>query len=390
MRKAYFLLTLLVLVLSVYSGLHFNLARAAEPQAVINFFYSETCPHCHEESLFLDELEKLYGERLIINRYSINKLGTADILKNLAEQYGAEDVFGRVPITFVGKNYYVGFDSAEGTGQKITASVETQLALLPEPESESTSTEENGGIQVPILGEIDSSHYSLPTLAVFLGTLDGLNVCSLGALILVLGLTLELKSRKRILLYGGLFLLTTVIVYGILINLWHQLFVILQHYLGILGLMIGILGIVGGIFFFREFLRMRKVGLVCKATGASFVDKVMKMTEAAFAKPDKILYLVLAIVLFAAVVVVVEFPCSAAVPVAFAGIMADAGVSGSGQFGLLALYLLFYLLDELLIFGIAAWRMKVVLTSPNFTVWATFIESIFLFALGFYYLGGLV
>ncbi|MDD5710718.1 MAG: thioredoxin family protein [Candidatus Colwellbacteria bacterium] len=390
MRKAYFLLTLLVLVLSVYSGLHFNLARAAEPQAVINFFYSETCPHCHEESLFLDELEELYGERLIINRYSINKLGTADILKNLAEQYGAEDVFGRVPITFVGKNYYVGFDSAEGTGQKITASVETQLALLPEPEPESASTEENGGIQVPILGEIDSSHYSLPALAVFLGTLDGLNVCSLGALILVLGLTLELKSRKRILLYGGLFLLTTVIVYGILINLWHQLFVILQHYLGILGLMIGVLGIVGGIFFFREFLRMRKVGLVCKATGASFVDRVMKMTETAFAKPDKIFYLVLAIVLFAAVVVVVEFPCSAAVPVAFAGIMADAGVSGSGQFLLLALYLLFYLLDELLIFGIAAWRMKVVLTSPNFTIWATFIESIFLFALGFYYLGGLI
>jgi len=216
------------------------------------------------------------------------------------------------------------------------------------------------------------------------------NVCSLGALVLVLGLTLELKSMKRILFYGCLFLLTTAIVYGLLIKLWHQLFVILQSYLGILGFVIGVLGVVGGIFFFREFLRMRKVGLVCKSTGASFVDKAMKMAEAAFAKPNRIFYLALAVVLFAAVVVVVEFPCSAAVPLAFAGVMADAGVSGTMQTLLLGLYLIFYLLDELLIFGLAAWQMRVVLTSPKFTIWATFAESIFLFALGFYYLAGLI
>ncbi len=378
--------------------LNLDLAQAAEPQATINFFYSDTCPHCYRESLFLDGLEKSYGDQLKVNRYSINKIGTTSILKNLAEEYGATDVFGRVPVTFVGDEYYTGFDSAEGIGRKIEQAVLAQLQPEPipepepgsEPEPEPIVPEEPGIIQVPFLGTVNPSDYSLPALAIFLGALDGVNVCSLGALVLVLGLTLELKSRKRILFYGGLFLLTTVIVYGVLINLWHQLFVVLQHYLGILGLMIGVLGIVGGVFFFREFLRMRKVGLVCKATGASFVDRVMKMTETAFSKPDRILYLILAIVLFAAVVVVVEFPCSAAVPVAFAGIMADAGVSGMEQFLLLSLYLIFYLLDELLIFGVAAWRMKVVLTSPSFTIWATFIESVFLFAMGFYYLSGLI
>ncbi|MDD5710947.1 MAG: hypothetical protein PHV43_02510 [Candidatus Colwellbacteria bacterium] len=373
--------------------LNLDLARAAEPRATINFFYSETCPHCHDESIFLDGLEELYGDRLRINRYSINKIGTAGILKNLAEEYEATDVFGRVPVTFVGKDYYVGFDSADGIGRKITGSMLAQLVpaeSVPGPDPEPVQPGEENAIQVPFLGKIVPSHYSLPALAVFLGVLDGMNVCSLGALVLILGLTLELKSRKRILFYGILFLLTTAIVYGMLINLWSQLFSVLQNYLGILGLLIGVLGIVGGLFFFKEFLRMRKVGLICKTTGASFVDKAMKMAEAAFSKPNQIFYLALAVALFAAVVVVVEFPCSAAVPVAFAGIMADAGVSGGGQFFLLSLYLLFYLLDELLIFGIAAWQMKVVLTSPNFTIWATFIESVFLFALGLYYLAGLI
>jgi thiol-disulfide isomerase/thioredoxin len=388
MRRAFVLLGLVVVCLALLLGfLSPHLAAAAGEHAIIDFFYSETCPHCRSEELFLRTLEKKYGEKLVINRYSINKIGTADLLRDKAEGYGVEDIFGRVPVTFVGDAYYIGFDSADGVGAKIEASVAAQLGI---EKSGSILPDENSGIQVPILGKINPSDYSLPVLAVFLGALDGVNVCSLGALVLVLGLTLELKSRKRILFYGCLFLLTTAIVYGLLIKLWHQLFVILQSYLGILGFVIGVLGVVGGIFFFREFLRMRKVGLVCKSTGASFVDKAMKMAEAAFAKPNRIFYLALAVVLFAAVVVVVEFPCSAAVPLAFAGVMADAGVSGTMQTLLLGLYLIFYLLDELLIFGLAAWQMRVVLTSPKFTIWATFAESIFLFALGFYYLAGLI
>ena len=389
MRKIFTSLAFVTLLVLTFGLQNLGLARATSQQATINFFHSETCPHCYKEGIFLDNLEEVYGDQLKINRYSVNKTGTTSVLKNLAEQYGAKNVFGRVPITFVGDDYYIGFDSADGVGKEIEESVLAQLGLV-ESEPGLIPSEDEGAIRAPFLGDINPSDYSLPALAIFLGALDGVNVCSLGALVLILGLTLKLKSRRRILIYGGLFLLTTAIVYGMLINLWHQLFSILQSYLGILGLVIGVLGIVGGTLFFREFLRMRKVGMVCKTTGASFVDKVMKTTEKAFSKPNQIFYLVLAVVMFAAVVAVVEFPCSAAVPVAFAGIMADAGVSGAGQFFLLLLYLAFYLLDELLIFSIAAWRMKVVLMSPNFTIWATFIESIFLFALGFYYLAGLI
>ncbi|MBU2101336.1 hypothetical protein KKH05_01285 [Patescibacteria group bacterium] len=393
MRKFLAFLALALIVLPTSGFLNIGFAQTTQ-EATIDFFYSDTCPHCIKEQGFLNDLQDKYKDQLEINRYSIAKPETGDLLKSFAERYGAEKDLGFVPLTFVGNKYFVGFDSANGKiGQGIEDAVFAQLlsdsGLMPERQPVE-EVEQKETLNIPFIGEVQPSDYSLPVLAVMLGTLDGFNVCSLGALILILGLTLELKSRKKIFLYGSIFLATTAIIYGVLIQLWYQLFSVVQGYMGTLSLIIGLLGLVGGIYFFREFLRMRKVGMVCKTTGASFIDKVMKKTEDAFSKPNRMFYLALAIALFAGAVAIIEFPCSAAIPVAFAGIMADAGVSGVGQFFLLSLFVLFYLLDEILIFAIAAWQMKIVLTSPNFTIWATFVESIFLFVLAIYYLSGLI
>ncbi|PIR98104.1 MAG: hypothetical protein COT89_01045 [Candidatus Colwellbacteria bacterium CG10_big_fil_rev_8_21_14_0_10_42_22] len=364
-----------------------NAAQGAE----INFFFSETCPHCIREQGFLDDLQREYGNDLIINRYSKSDWKTESILKDFIRQYDAdEEALVFVPITFVGSKYFVGFDDASGDiGQGIRSGIESQFTVGSEPSSEPTSGESKT-FNLPLFGNVNVGDYSLPILAIIMGTLDGFNVCSLGALILILGLTLQFKSRKKILLYGGLFLITTAIVYGILIQLWYELFSVFQEYLNTLSLLIGLLGFIGGVYFFKEFIRMRRIGMACKATGTSFVNKIMQRTEEVFSKPNRLLYLALAVIAFAGVVAVLEFPCSAVIPVAFAGIMADMGVSGVEQFFLLSLFIFFYVLDEFLIFTIAAWQMKIVLTSPKLTVWATFIESVLLFALGAYYLSSLI
>jgi len=108
----------------------------------------------------------------------------------------------------------------------------------------------------------------LPILAVILGFFDGLNVCSLGALVLILGMVLALKSRKKILILGGIFILTTGIIYGILMILWHQLFLVLSPYLRKMEILIGALAILGGIHFLKEFLKFRKKGPVCGFGGS--------------------------------------------------------------------------------------------------------------------------
>ena len=359
----------------------------AQAPAEISFFYSETCPHCHREALFLDELKLQYREDLVIDAYSVNNPDTREVLLSFAKKYGIEDELGLVPMTFIGDRYFVGFDSSDGNiGTGIIEEIERVLAGKIEQEGTTEESSQQESIELPIVGSIDPSQYSLPVLAIILGALDGFNVCSLGALVLILGLTLQLKSRRKIATYGGVFLVTTALIYGLLISFWYKIFTTVGSQLGFLNLLIGFVGILGGLYFLKEFWRLRKVGMICKTTGASFVDKVTKRAETAFQNPNQVFALILAVIAFAGVIAIVEFPCSAAIPVVFAGVLAEQGITGLGYLSLMGIFLLFYLIDEIIIFAIAAWQLKLVFTSPNLTIWATFIEALLLLGLGSYYL----
>ena len=81
-----------------------------------------------------------------------------------------------------------------------------------------------------------------------------------------------------------------------------------------------------------------------------------------------------------------NFPCSAAVPVVFAGMLVEAGLSTTSYLAHIALFVLFYMLDELIIFGVAAYRLKLWMTSGAFTKWAVLAEALILILIGLWYL----
>ncbi|PIR98502.1 MAG: hypothetical protein COT88_01605 [Candidatus Colwellbacteria bacterium CG10_big_fil_rev_8_21_14_0_10_41_28] len=388
MKKVVFL-TLSTLVLTSF---FIPIIVAQESRAEINFFYSETCPHCHEESKFLDTLEEDYGDQIQVNRYTVSDpirdSGNLALVRNFAEEAGIGESVGLVPITFISDDAYVGYTDkavppgiypAIATPESIMASIEEIVGPLERKEGKSG-----------LFANIDYENYSLPVLAALMGFLDGFNVCSLGALIIILGLVLQLQSRRKIMLYGGIFIFTTALIYGFLINLWYQFFTVAEGYLGILRPLIGILGVVGGAYFIKEFFRLRNVGLVCKTTGASFIDKMTKRTEKIFNNPHNILYIAGGVLLFAAIITLVEFPCSAAVPVAFAGLLAEQGIGNAASLGLMAIFIFFYLLDEIIVFALAVWKMRIVSSSPELTTWATLLEGLFLLALGIYYISSIL
>jgi len=223
---------------------------------------------------------------------------------------------------------------------------------------------------------------------VILGFFDGFNVCSLGALVLILGIVLALKSRKKILILGGIFILTTGIIYGILIILWHRLFLALSPYLRKMEILIGVLAILGGIYFLREFLKFRKKGPVCEFGGIS--QKLSQKFQKVFEKKEGILTLVGAVFLFAAIITIVEFPCSAVLPVIFAGILSEVQLSIFLSLLYIGIFLLFYLLDEIIVFLTAVFTMKLWITSPKFVTFLNLVASVMLFFLGIYYLVGLM
>jgi len=355
----------------------------AEQKPELLFFYSETCTHCATEQNFLDNIEKKYPELSVI-RHSIHERKNVKLLEEIAPKYNAERYIGQVPLTFVGDDFFLGFDNANGIGKKIENSIIKILKDRPQP----TQTPENPDlIYVPLLEDIDPAKYSLPALAVTLGFLDGFNVCSLGALILILGLVLMLKSRKKIFLFGGIFVLTTAVIYGILIVLWYKLFSFFSSYLRLMEILIGAIGIGGALYFFKEFYRFKKHGPTCAISeGNSIIGKMTLKVQNAFQNPKNIWSLIMGVLVFATVLTIVEFPCSAAIPVVFAGILSKAQLPGILYLLYISIFILLYLLDELLVFAIAAFTMKLWLTSPKFTTWITFVEAVILAILGLYYL----
>ncbi len=360
-------------------GLAGNTDQKAEPE--LHFFYSETCPHCIKQQSFLDTIEEKYPE-LTVHRYPVSDPAHHPLMQRLLEEHGALRNFGMVPLTFVGESFFPGFGGVETTGKEIERAITVLLGHAPEP----AGTSAPRTFTVPLVGTIDPTGYPLYALALLLGFLDGFNVCSLGALVMIIGLTLKLQRRRAIILFGGTFVVITALTYGALIVLWYQLFATLGTYLGTMKVAIMLLSLGGGLYFLREFLRMQKTGAVCTMAELPLLTRLSDRTMRAFTDKTALLGLLGLVVAFAAVVAMVEFPCSAAVPVAFAALLADAGLTGLGYLSHIALFVFAYMLDELVIFGIAAWRLKLWLSSGAFTKWAVLAEAFILLGIGVWYL----
>lgn len=371
----------LILTLLIFGLLFVSFGFVFSQEKIeINFFYSQTCPHCIEENKFLDEIEEKYPE-VQVNRYLIEDPKNVELLKNFCQRCAADDYFGLVPMTFIGDKFFLGFDNDEGIGSDI----ENYILKYLENEK-SSSQDDNKKLTLPLIGEIDPSLYSLPVLAILLGLLDGFNVCSLGALVLILSLVLAQRSKKKSLIIGGVFIITTAIVYGILIFFWYQLFSFLSSYLKAMQILVGFLAIGGGIYFLRQYFKFKKTDPTCEVKDNKIVKNFTQKLQDSFKKSTNVLAILTSVLLFALVITVVEFPCSAAVPVVFAGILVQAKLPLFSYLFYLGLFLFFYLLDEIIVFLVAVFSMKLWATSPKLTLWFSLIGAIILFLLGFYYI----
>jgi hypothetical protein len=140
----------------------------------------------------------------------------------------------------------------------------------------------------------------------------------------------------------------------------------------------------------KEFLKFRKQGPTCEIGTAQKIENgFSKKFQSLLENKAQTLTILVSILIFAAVITIVEFPCSAAVPVAFAGILTKAQLPNWLYLLYIILYVIFYMLDELLVFLVAFFTTKLWLASPKFVTWITLAESIILFSLGAYYLFGL-
>lgn len=314
----------------------------------IHFFYLPGCSHCDDQKPFNKKLEDTYSIN-ITRHNATTSIGNA-LLSEMLEELGIEEE-PEFPITIFGNQVFGGWESEETTGRKMEEALQQCLAGdCPPP----TGKEPTHKINLPFLGEIDPTDYSLPALAIILGFVDGFNPCAMWVLVYLISLIATLRDRKRIWLIVGSFVLASGVLYFLFMTAWLNVFLFIG-YVRPVTVVIGLVALGGGILQIREFIKT-KGEIVCKVTSEESREKTMARMQRIVSSPIT-LGTIVGIAVLAFLVNSIEFVCSAAVPAVFTRVLSLASLTTFQYYGYILLYVFFFMLDDLIIFGTAAFAL---------------------------------
>ncbi|TET51388.1 MAG: hypothetical protein E3J55_00055 [Dehalococcoidia bacterium] len=314
----------------------------------VHFFYVTGCSHCDEQEPFNEKLAEQYPSIGIIEHDAATPEGNA-LLQEKLEELGADQP--DFPITIFGNQVFGGWESEETTGREIEEALQRCLdGECPPP----TDEEPSDGIVLPIIGELIPAEYSLPALAVILGLVDGFNPCALWVLIYLISLVATLKDKRRIWLIVGSFVLASGVIYFLLMTAWLNVFLLIG-YVRPVTIVIGLVALGGGIWQVREFIKARGE-IVCEVTSEESREKTMAKMQRIVSSPITFAT-ILGIIALAFAVNAIEFVCSAAIPAVFTHVLALSDLSTVRYYSYILLYVFFFMLDNLVIFGSAAMVM---------------------------------
>ena len=315
----------------------------------VHFFYLPGCSHCEEQEPFNQKLETDYPSINITRHDATTPAGTA-LLSQMLEERGIE-YEPDFPITIFGNQVFGGWESEYTTGTAIEEALQQCLAGdCPPP----TGEEPRDTIVLPLIGEIVLADYSLPALAVILGLVDGFNPCAMWVLVYLISIVAMLRDKKRIWLIVGSFVLASGILYFLFMTVWLNLFLFIG-YVKAVTIVIGLVALGGGILQIKGFVET-KGAVVCEVTGEESRKKTMTKVQEIVSSPLTWGILV-GIVALAFTVNAVEFVCSAAIPAVFTQVLSLANLSTLQYYGYILLYVVFFMLDDLVIFGTAAFAL---------------------------------
>jgi hypothetical protein len=120
-------------------------------------------------------------------------------------------------------------------------------------------------------------------------------------------------------------------------------------------IVIGLVALGGGILQVREVAKT-KGAIVCEVTTEESREKTMSKVQRIVSSPIT-LGTIIGIIGLAFAVNSVEFVCSAAVPAVFTRVLSLASLTTLQHYGYILLYVLFFMLDDLVIFGTAAFAL---------------------------------
>jgi len=367
------------------------------------FFHADGCPHCADEEEFLKGLESVYPN-LNVLKFEVSKnTNNQKLIRQVSEKLNT--TAGAVPFTVIGDQYISGFNSM--TGEQIKYNVDYcstyqcvdivgDILGLPDPNNtpaeppspQNTTTpliveKPNGKtipeiIDLPFLGEIKTTNLSLPILTIIIGAIDGFNPCAMWVLIFLISLLLGIDNKTRRWVLGGTFIFASGLVYFLFLAAWLNIFLFIGLIVWV-RLLIGAVAIGVGGYNLRDYFVNKNA--VCKVTGTEKRQKTFaKLKNVAQSK--NFLISLGGIIIIAFAVNLVELVCSAGLPAIYTNILTMSGIPTWQYYGYLLLYILIFMLDDLIVFVIAMATMQVTGLSSKYSRYSNLIGGILMLILG--------
>lgn len=376
-----------------------NVVNAVSEKNLVNIylFHSYTCKHCKEEIKLLDELEKEY-DNIKVYKYEVNENENGELLKNISEIMGSK-VTG-TPYTIIGNKVFSGYDYENSKGRFKGAieyyskygyedKVGEYISSIPLPSYEVKDTDPDVDeyisnyisykVKLPLIGEVKLKNLTLPLITVVIGLADGFNPCAMWVLLFLISMLIGMKDKKRMWILGSTFLLTSALIYLIFMMSWLNLANLLISVVWV-RVIIAIVSLVGGIINLRGYIKHRKVSgcdVVDDKKRNKIITRIKKFTT------EKNFWLaILGVIVLAISVNVVELACSAGLPVMFIEILSLNNLTAIEEIIYIVLYMLFFLLDDFVVFVIAMTTLSLTGVSSKYGNLSKLIGGILMLLIG--------
>lgn len=379
-KLTYILLFLIMFIPCVIFG--------SEKYLNIYLFYGDGCPHCaEEEEWFKTYLEK--NKNIKIHRYEV----WYD--KDNQEKYSKvheilNDKSSGIPYLVIGESVISGFDK-DLTPERIRNAVEyyrnvnykdkvgIYLGVVSESETGQDETKyEDTKVKIPLLGTKEAKDVSIGLSAILIGVVDGFNPCAMWILLFLISMLLGMKNKKRMWILGITFLVSSALVYFLFLLSWLNLSVFLNKILYI-RVAISFFAVLFGVLQVVNFIFKKDDG--CEVVDNKNRKRIIKSIQKII-KEKSFILAILGIILLAASVNIIELLCSLGLPVMFTQILAINEVSKVGQILYSLLYVLFFMIDDIIIFIIAMKTLEIKAISNKYGKYSHLIGGLIMIIIG--------
>lgn len=311
---------------------------SGQPQIQLYFFWSLNCPHCmtaYPHVVAIPEQRpwvKVHELELSRSRANVTRYAA------LARRVGAEAA--AVPAFVFCGEMHVGWDGPGGTGKLLAERLDACRTRVVAGNPAVAGTQVAERIDIPLLGSVDASSLSLPALTLVLAALDAFNPCAFFVLLFLLSLMAHQRSRRRMLLIGGVFVSVSGLMYFAFMAAWLNLFQLFGH-LAWVTLAAGLLAVFVGSVNVKDFFWFEKG--VSLSIPASKKPDIFRRARAILAA-ERLPAMLAATLVLAVAANFYELLCTAGFPMVYTRLLTLADLPTGARYAYLAAYNLIYVL----------------------------------------------